>query len=60
MQIYEANKRNEKKPFFEEVKYFNCKQSALRKNCKDSEKKKCYITNRTSTDRMESIFVQHF
>jgi len=37
MQTYEANKRNERKPFFEEVKYFNWQQSALPTNCKDSE-----------------------
>lgn len=38
MQTYEANKRNEGEPFFEQVKYFNCKQSALCTNCKYSEK----------------------
>jgi len=36
MQTYEANTRNERKPFFEEAKYFNWQQSTLPKNRKDS------------------------
>jgi hypothetical protein len=37
MQIYEANKRNETKKFFEKVNYFNQQQSTLTTNSKDSE-----------------------
>ena len=37
MQIVEANKRNETKTFFEEVKYFNQQESTLPSNCTDSE-----------------------
>jgi hypothetical protein len=37
MKIDEANKRNETKKFFEEVKYFNQRQSTLPINCKDSD-----------------------
>ena len=37
MELGEANKRNETKTFFEELKFFKQQQAALPTNCKDSE-----------------------
>jgi len=46
-----------KQEFLEEVKYFNQHQSTLPTKCKDSEKKKPNITNRTGIEETEGIFL---